>query len=216
MQLTSAILDRTDLKETACNQRAQDQCFRNSGVERSKGKRRKWTFREAHIWPPGFRDTYSDPHSGSVDRERVQEVGTEGKPKTVVSDFLVTGWLCKLSICISTHRRTGPPATRDMTLISTSTDEAWDRLMRQSAHQRSTSNPAGASSSPKPVCPTVTPFTDVLKVNLLEDRICAVQTPYLPKHYHQRSHWGTQKTQTFQWVATGTWYTLDSNNEHLT
>lgn len=33
-------------------------------------------FREAHIWPPGLRDTYSDPRSGSVDRERVQEVGT--------------------------------------------------------------------------------------------------------------------------------------------
>lgn len=60
--------------------------------------------------------------------------------------------------------------------------------MRQSTHQCSTSNPARASSSPKPpVCPTVMPFTDSLKVNLLQDRICALQTPYLPKHYHRRA-----------------------------
>lgn len=75
MQLMSAILDRTDLKETACHHGAQHECFRNSGAERSKGKRRKRTFREAHIWPPGFRVTYSDPRPGSVDRERVQETG---------------------------------------------------------------------------------------------------------------------------------------------
>lgn len=166
----------------------QHECFRNSGVKQSKGKRRKWTFREAHIWPPGFKNTYSDPRPGSVDRERVQEVGTEGKPKTC--DFLVTGWLCKLST--STHRWTGLQPQR-IWHLSLPLHVAW-WLMRQSMHQSSTSHAARVSSSSMPpVCPTV-PLTDFLKVNLLEDRICALQTPHLFKHCHRWSHWGTQKT----------------------
>lgn len=177
MQLTSATLDRTDLKETACGQRAQHECFRNSGVGRSKGKRRKWTFREAYIWPPGL-GILTQTHALGlwIEKEyRKQEVGTEGKPKTMVSDFLVTGWPMLVGEESSVNWVSAPPPIGEQVSSHKGYDTyvylyrwgSWDRLMQQSTHQSSTSNPSTASSRMPPVCPIV-PLTDFL--NLLEDR----------------------------------------------